>query len=127
MPGAPFKRRASQGSSSGSSVGYKKAKKTPQNISMSIRKSNIITNLRENNVIVHAPGDLEYERAVATNNLLYRFTRPTCVIQPEQVNQIQYTVIQVMKYRRSLTIKNGGHSYSSHRPPTRALCWTWPR
>ena len=54
----------------------------------------------------------EYERAVATANLLYRFTRPSCVVQPETPAQVS-TIIKLAKSLGvSVTIKCGGHSYA---------------
>ncbi|KAH7143779.1 hypothetical protein EDB81DRAFT_652309 [Dactylonectria macrodidyma] len=61
---------------------------------------------------VHTPGETEYERAVATANLLYRFTRPACVVQPEHNMQV-CTIIRRAKAKAiPLIIKNGGHSYA---------------
>ncbi|KAI0108982.1 hypothetical protein GGR51DRAFT_548073 [Nemania sp. FL0031] len=63
-------------------------------------------------VIVHTPGEVEYERAVATSNLLYRFTRPICVVQPTQTSHVRAAVVAARMHSISLTIKNGGHSYT---------------
>ncbi|KAF4436165.1 hypothetical protein F53441_13309 [Fusarium austroafricanum] len=38
---------------------------------------------KRNKVPVYLPGELEYEKSVANPNLLYRFARPACVVQPE--------------------------------------------
>src|SRR5438128_995584 len=54
----------------------------------------------------------EYERSVATANLLYRFSRPECVVQPTRVEHIQ-DLIKITNGRQiTIVIKNGGHSYS---------------
>ncbi|KAI8951628.1 hypothetical protein F4801DRAFT_600939 [Xylaria longipes] len=68
--------------------------------------------LKSKGITVHEPGEVEYERAVAVSNLLYRFTRPICVVQPVTATEVQKVVISVRCFGLSLTIKNGGHSYS---------------
>ncbi|KAI0452227.1 hypothetical protein F5B21DRAFT_516240 [Xylaria acuta] len=73
---------------------------------------NIIFQLKAENITVHEPGEVEYERAVAVSNLLYRFTRPVCVVQPIDATEVQKVVIGARKSGLSLTIKNGGHSYT---------------
>ncbi|KAK5996764.1 Cannabidiolic acid synthase-like protein [Cladobotryum mycophilum] len=61
---------------------------------------------------VFKPGEVEYERSVATANLLYRFARPGCVVQPARASQVE-TIVKVAKaWRVPITIKNGGHSYA---------------
>ncbi|KAI0148716.1 hypothetical protein GGR57DRAFT_474079 [Xylariaceae sp. FL1272] len=72
----------------------------------------IASDLIDKGLIVHIPGEVEYERAVAASNLLYRFTRPICVVQPVRAREVQTTVLAARKNKTSLTIKNGGHSYS---------------
>lgn len=57
------------------------------------------------------PGDLEYERAVASSNLLYRFSRPTYVVRPQNNFQVQTIVREAVIRKLPITIKNGGHSY----------------
>ncbi|KPM35921.1 hypothetical protein AK830_g10647 [Neonectria ditissima] len=61
---------------------------------------------------VHTPGETEYERAVATANLLYRFARPACVVQPEHNFHVRAVVKQAKLKGVPLRIKNGGHSYA---------------
>ncbi|KAI0481906.1 hypothetical protein F4859DRAFT_503591 [Xylaria cf. heliscus] len=73
---------------------------------------NIILYLKSENITVHEPGEVEYERAVAVSNLLHRFTRPICVVQPIRTRQVQKLVIATRELGLSLTIKNGGHSYT---------------
>ncbi|KAK0666811.1 hypothetical protein QBC41DRAFT_348538 [Cercophora samala] len=61
---------------------------------------------------VFSPGEQEYEQAVALPNLLYRFSRPDYVVQPEGVAHVQTIVKQAFMAGVRITIKNGGHSYS---------------
>ncbi|KAI1318290.1 hypothetical protein F5Y16DRAFT_419065 [Xylariaceae sp. FL0255] len=71
-----------------------------------------ISTLLNEGVSVLKIGDKDYERSVATSNLLYRFLRPGCVVQPTQISEVQ-TVIRVAKSQGiAVTIKNGGHSYT---------------
>lgn len=63
-------------------------------------------------ITVHKPGETEYERAVATSNLLYRFTRPDCVVQPEQDYHVAVIVKRAKAHKIPIRIKNGGHSYA---------------
>lgn len=60
---------------------------------------------------MHVPGDLEYERAVASSNLLYRFSRPTYVIRPKNISHVMTVVNEAVHRKMPITIKNGGHSY----------------
>ncbi|KAI0877775.1 hypothetical protein GGS24DRAFT_487628 [Hypoxylon argillaceum] len=76
------------------------------------RMPKFLPSLKADGIIVCEPGDVEYERAVATSNLLYRFTRPICVVQPTSASQVQNIVSQARIHNVSLTIKNGGHSYT---------------
>lgn len=57
-------------------------------------------------------GDKNYDRAVATENLLYRFSLPDFVVQPETVEHVQHVIKQARADKIHITIKNGGHSYS---------------
>lgn len=57
-------------------------------------------------------GISEYERSVATANLLYRFTRPACVVQPETREQVCQIIKQAKSLGVPVTIKCGGHSYA---------------
>ncbi|PKX93529.1 FAD-binding domain-containing protein [Aspergillus novofumigatus IBT 16806] len=72
----------------------------------------IIQDFIANKVPVFRVGEVEYERSVATANLLYRFTRPDCVVQPEGAGHVQFIVTRAKARDVSLTIKNGGHSYA---------------
>ncbi|KAI8679855.1 FAD-binding PCMH-type domain-containing protein [Fusarium keratoplasticum] len=61
---------------------------------------------------VHTPGEVEYERAVANSNLLYRFARPACVLQPEHNSHIRIIIARAKEKKLPVCIKNGGHSYA---------------
>ncbi|RSL92913.1 hypothetical protein CEP52_013569 [Fusarium oligoseptatum] len=61
---------------------------------------------------VHTPGEVEYERAVANSNLLYRFARPACVLQPEHTSHIRIIIARAKDKKLPICIKNGGHSYA---------------
>lgn len=74
--------------------------------------ADIITLLKTRKRPVYLPNEIEYERAVAHANLLYRFSRPTCIVQPENAAQVQHLVKLAKARDIPLTIKNGGHSYS---------------
>ncbi|KAF3483021.1 uncharacterized protein GIQ15_02345 [Arthroderma uncinatum] len=73
-----------------------------------------IRSLRSKKIPVFEPGEEEYERSVATPNLLFRFSRPDCVIQPETAAHVQAIVKQARSQNLSITIKCGGHSYAGH-------------
>ncbi|KAL2148929.1 hypothetical protein VTH82DRAFT_1615 [Thermothelomyces myriococcoides] len=64
------------------------------------------------NIPVFNPGEVEYERSVSVPNLLYRFSRPACVIKPENTAHVQAVVREAFFRGVRITIKNGGHSYS---------------
>ncbi|CAK5268063.1 unnamed protein product [Mycena citricolor] len=59
-------------------------------------------------------GEEEYERSVATPNLLYRFARPEFVLQPETAAHVQAIIRHARSRNLKLTIKCGGHSYAGH-------------
>ncbi|KAK7033425.1 hypothetical protein R3P38DRAFT_2922589 [Favolaschia claudopus] len=59
-------------------------------------------------------GEEEYERSVATPNLLYRFARPEFVLQPETQEHVVAIIQQARRLKLQLTIKCGGHSYAGH-------------
>ncbi|KAI1461784.1 hypothetical protein F4805DRAFT_476248 [Annulohypoxylon moriforme] len=61
---------------------------------------------------VHEPQEDDYERYIATANLIYRFSSPPCVVRPKCACDVR-DVIKTAKSRKiPITIKNGGHSYS---------------
>ncbi|KAI1198562.1 hypothetical protein F5X97DRAFT_323269 [Nemania serpens] len=72
----------------------------------------VISALLNAGISVLQIGENDYERSVATSNLLYRFFRPGCVVQPTQIVEVE-TVIRVAKsHDIAVTTKNGGHSYT---------------
>ncbi|KAK6342937.1 hypothetical protein TWF718_008315 [Orbilia javanica] len=68
--------------------------------------------LKSEGVLVHLPGEPEYERSVANPNLLYRFSRPGCVVQPLSASDVQTVIREATERNIPMTIKGGGHSYS---------------
>ncbi|KAL1858162.1 hypothetical protein Daus18300_010043 [Diaporthe australafricana] len=76
------------------------------------REPDLISLFESQDIPVFTPGDLEYERAVACSNLLYRFSRPTYVVQPKENLHVQTIVMEAKSRRLAIKIKNGGHSYS---------------
>ncbi|KAL7788376.1 hypothetical protein V8C37DRAFT_418385 [Trichoderma ceciliae] len=74
--------------------------------------SEIIQLFKDEEIPVYAVGELPYERSVATANLVYRFARPGCVVQPKRASQVQIIVREAKARNIPITIKNGGHSYA---------------
>ncbi|CAG8662775.1 18303_t:CDS:2 [Rhizophagus irregularis] len=64
---------------------------------------------RSQKIPVFEPGEEEYERSVATPNLLFRFSRPHLVIQPETASHVQAIIKQARAQKLKITIKCGGH------------------
>ncbi|KAF5616069.1 6-hydroxy-D-nicotine oxidase [Fusarium tjaetaba] len=67
---------------------------------------------RGKKIPIYTAGELEYEKSVANANLLYRFERPGCVIQPEHESHIRIVVDRAKKVHLPIRIKNGGHSFA---------------
>lgn len=65
-------------------------------------------------VPVLEPRQVEYDRAIATSNRLFRFSRPDCVVQPETAKHVQAIVREAAQRNIDLTIKCNGHSYAGH-------------
>ncbi|KAJ7800244.1 hypothetical protein B0H14DRAFT_3113964 [Mycena olivaceomarginata] len=76
--------------------------------------SRAIRAFKTDRIPVFERGDEEYERSVATPNLLYRFARPEFVLQPETSAHVQDIIRQARAQKLVLTIKCGGHSYAGH-------------
>ncbi|KAI1170929.1 FAD-binding domain-containing protein [Nemania sp. FL0916] len=73
-----------------------------------------IQSFKSKNIPVLEPGQPEYRKAIATSNLLFRFSRPDCVVRPKDAAQVQ-TVIQEAKSKAiKVTVKGNGHSYAGH-------------
>ncbi|KAI0798932.1 hypothetical protein GGR55DRAFT_702508 [Xylaria sp. FL0064] len=60
------------------------------------------------------PGQAEYRRAIATSNLLFRFSRPDCVVQPKNAIQVQAIINEARSRLINVTIKCNGYSYAGH-------------
>lgn len=65
-------------------------------------------------ILVLEPGQPAYDRAIATSNLLHRFSRPKCVVQPESVAHVQTIIKEARSKKIKITIKGNGHSYAGH-------------
>ncbi|KAG5637327.1 hypothetical protein H0H81_004973 [Sphagnurus paluster] len=76
--------------------------------------SSALQEFKSRSIPVFERGDVEYERSVATPNMLYRFARPPFVLQPETPEQVQDIIRQARAQKLVLTIKCGGHSYAGH-------------
>ena len=61
---------------------------------------------------VYEPGEDNYERYVATANLIYRFSSPPCVVQPKCACDVRDIVKIAKLWKIPITMKNGGHSYA---------------
>ena len=74
----------------------------------------LVHEFRKQKILAFLPGEPEYELSCATANLLYRFTRPHFVVQPETYGEVLTIVDRVHKLElyRKLTVKCGGHSYT---------------
>lgn len=81
------------------------------------RDPDLVSQLEASDIPVFVPGQLEYERAVASSNLLYRFSRPTYVIRPQNNDHVTTIVQEAVHRNLPITIKNGGHSYAGHSYP----------
>lgn len=67
--------------------------------------------LEASDITVLVAGDKDYERAVASSNLLYRFARPNYVVRPQNKEQVSVIVKEAVHRKIPITVKNGGHSY----------------
>jgi hypothetical protein len=76
--------------------------------------SGLAAEFKKKKIFAYLPGELEYERSCATANLLYRFTRPHFVVQPENWAEVLTIVDRTyaLKLYGKLTVKCGGHSYT---------------
>lgn len=72
----------------------------------------VVASLQSQGIWAYDIGEQEYERSVATANLLFRYTRPDCVVQPQSPSDVQATIAEAKRSRLPITIKNGGHSYA---------------
>jgi len=76
------------------------------------KRDAIVASFKQENIPTFLPGDPAFELSVASPNLLYRFSRPNLVVQPETILHVQYIVKQAKQRGVLITIKNGGHSYA---------------
>ncbi|KAK3389748.1 hypothetical protein B0H63DRAFT_464257 [Podospora didyma] len=72
----------------------------------------IIKILKDLKIPVFKAGEEPYERSVATSNLLHRYSRPACVVQPKNATHVRNVINEAKARGISITIKNGGHSYA---------------
>jgi FAD/FMN-containing dehydrogenase len=86
-------------------------KKSPKTKTKSGAAIDIVDQLKSRFILVHRQGEHEYELSVANANKLFRFSRPTCVVQPHTAKEIQLIVKQAKSQNVSVTVKCGGHSY----------------
>ncbi|PQE06870.1 6-hydroxy-D-nicotine oxidase protein [Rutstroemia sp. NJR-2017a BVV2] len=68
--------------------------------------------LKAKKIPVYEPGQDDYERYVATANLVYRFSSPPCVVQPKCACDVREVIKIAKRLKIPITIKNGGHSYA---------------
>lgn len=66
------------------------------------------------NIPVLKRGQSEYEQAIATSNLFYRFSRPECVVRPKSAVHVQKIIKEAKSRGIRVTIKCNGHSYAGH-------------
>lgn len=82
---------------------------------------NAIKVLKSKRVPVLEIGTEEYERSVGTPNLLFRFSRPDCVVQPETIAHVQTIIKHAKTSNLQITIKCAGHSYAGHSTAVRGI------
>ncbi|PQE14300.1 6-hydroxy-D-nicotine oxidase protein [Rutstroemia sp. NJR-2017a BBW] len=68
--------------------------------------------LKAKKIPVYEPGQDDYERYIATANLVYRFSSPPCVVQPKCACDVREIIKIAKPLKIPITIKNGGHSYA---------------
>lgn len=82
------------------------------NLSSAINWTKVVANFKKHKIHAFNRGEREYELSVATGNLLYRFTIPDCVAQPENAYEVGYIIKEAKRLGTRLTVKCGGHSYT---------------
>lgn len=68
--------------------------------------------IKNKKIPLYEPGEDDYERYVATSNLIYRFSRPPCVVQPKCACDVRDVIKTANPKKIPITVKNGGHSYA---------------
>ena len=71
-----------------------------------------IKTFKAKKIPVYEPGEDDYERYIATSNLIYRFSSPPCVVRPKCACDVRDVIKTANPKKIPITIKNGGHSYS---------------
>lgn len=71
-----------------------------------------IKSFKAKKIPVYEPGEDNYERYVATANLIYRFSSPFCVVQPKCACDVRDIIKIAKPLGIPITIKNGGHSFA---------------
>lgn len=84
---------------------------TPQNDLLESKRK-FVSFCASHHIPVYTFGDPEYEKATATGNLMYRYSRPLCIVQPELPIHVQHIVKEAKARNIPITIRSGGHSYS---------------
>ncbi|KAL8386922.1 hypothetical protein RB595_010293 [Gaeumannomyces hyphopodioides] len=78
------------------------------------RMENAIKFFRDEGIAVSEPGSPEYEKAIATSNFMFRFSRPDCVVHPKTTSEVQTIIIRARDSKLKVTVKGNGHSYAGH-------------
>ena len=73
---------------------------------------NAIKTFKAKKIPVYEPGEDDYERYIATANLIYRFSSAPCVVQPKCACDVRDIIRIAKSLKIPITIKNGGHSYA---------------
>ncbi|KAF5693564.1 FAD-binding domain-containing protein [Fusarium denticulatum] len=73
-----------------------------------------IQTLKAQEVPILERGQPEYDKAIATSNLLFRFSRPEFVARPETPAHVQAVIKEAKAKKLKVTIKCNGHSYAGH-------------
>ncbi|KAK7972632.1 hypothetical protein PG988_006766 [Apiospora saccharicola] len=104
---------SSRGSSPRPSQGNTPVKRRTPKIPLTTSPAAGLMNVcRSKKIHVYSPSQIEYERSVSSTNLLYRFTRPDCVVQPVNEEEVQTVVNLCREQGLSLTVRGGSHSYA---------------
>ncbi|KAL2686875.1 hypothetical protein Neosp_004417 [[Neocosmospora] mangrovei] len=77
-------------------------------------KQEAVRALKAKHVTILEPGQPMYRKAIATSNLLFRFSRPEFVARPTEEAHVQAIIREAKKNKLQVTIKGNGHSYAGH-------------
>lgn len=78
------------------------------------RMEEAIQALEKQQITVFRPASPEYRHAIASSNLLRRFSRPACVVRPKSATEVQAVISQAREKKLKVTVKCNGHSYAGH-------------